>query len=463
MGVKGLWKLLEPCGRRIHVETLENTTLAVDVSIWMTQFVKAMRDEEGRPIKNAHVIGTLRRVAKLLYHGVRPVIVFDGGVPALKERLIRQRRMRRERREDDARSTAKRLLAARLRAEALRRKAPAQNTEAAYAGGFDPGSQGEAAPTRAPAPRPAPARPSPESSSDDDDDGCEWERGETADGLGVAADGDASAVDVEALIALPPAVRKARVEAVNRKQRVAARRRLMPVAGDADEFSATQLSSFLRGATFRQRVERAQAERGDDDARGERIHSDPKRRFVLMRDDENGQQVRGGVKARMERFLQANDEEVPEEEEVADDDAPPTCAACGRRKSRCACALRHGACARRPAPRPRPTPQTVVPLPGQSIDEALEEAELRYVEDFPEEFAGSDDDAAPAPAPVDGGDDAPALPGGGDDDSSEESSDDEVMDFSGVSTATLRDMCEARGLFRGGTRRFLLQRLERNP
>ena len=84
MGVKGLWKLLEPCGRRIHVETLENTTLAVDVSIWMTQFVKAMRDEEGRPIKNAHVIGTLRRVAKLLYHGVRPVIVFDGGVPALK-------------------------------------------------------------------------------------------------------------------------------------------------------------------------------------------------------------------------------------------------------------------------------------------------------------------------------------------------------------------------------------------
>ncbi len=288
MGVKGLWKLLEPCGRRIHVETLENTTLAVDVSIWMTQFVKAMRDEEGRPIKNAHVIGTLRRVAKLLYHGVRPVIVFDGGVPALKERLIRQRRMRRERREDDARSTAKRLLAARLRAEALRRKAPAQNTEAAYAGGFDPGSQGEAAPTRAPAPRPAPAQPSPESSSDDDDDGCEWERGETADGLGVAADGDASAVDVEALIALPPAVRKARVEAVNRKQRVAARRRLMPVAGDADEFSATQLSSFLRGATFRQRVERAQAERGDDDARGERIHSDPQRRFVLLRDDEDG-------------------------------------------------------------------------------------------------------------------------------------------------------------------------------
>ncbi len=46
----------------------------------------------------------------------------------------------------------------------------------------------------------------------------------------------------------------------------------------------------------------------------------------------------------------------------------------------------------RPAPRPRPPPQPVVPLPGQSIAEALEEAELRYVEDFPEEFVGSDDE-----------------------------------------------------------------------
>ena len=58
MGVQGLWKLLAPCGRRISVETLEHTTLAIDVSIWLTQFVKAMRDDEGRPIRNAHLIGT---------------------------------------------------------------------------------------------------------------------------------------------------------------------------------------------------------------------------------------------------------------------------------------------------------------------------------------------------------------------------------------------------------------------
>jgi len=50
----------------------------------------------------------------------------------------------------------------------------------------------------------------------------------------------------------------------------------------------------------------------------------------------------------------------------------------------------------RPAPRPRPTLQTVVPLPGQSIEEAFEEAELRYVEDFPEEFVESDEEEAPS-------------------------------------------------------------------
>ena len=50
----------------------------------------------------------------------------------------------------------------------------------------------------------------------------------------------------------------------------------------------------------------------------------------------------------------------------------------------------------------------LVPLAGDD-EEVDEEAELRYVEDFPEEFAGSDDDAAPAPALVDGGDDARSL------------------------------------------------------
>jgi len=35
------------------------------VSIWLTQFIKAMRDDEGKVVKNAHLIGTFRRIVKV--------------------------------------------------------------------------------------------------------------------------------------------------------------------------------------------------------------------------------------------------------------------------------------------------------------------------------------------------------------------------------------------------------------
>ena len=47
MGVSHLWDLLAPCGRRMSLERLARKKLAVDASIWLIQFVKAMRDEQG--------------------------------------------------------------------------------------------------------------------------------------------------------------------------------------------------------------------------------------------------------------------------------------------------------------------------------------------------------------------------------------------------------------------------------
>jgi hypothetical protein len=35
-----------------------------DASIWVHQFVKAMRDERGEPLPNAHLIGFFRRICK---------------------------------------------------------------------------------------------------------------------------------------------------------------------------------------------------------------------------------------------------------------------------------------------------------------------------------------------------------------------------------------------------------------
>lgn len=91
MGVKDLWQLLSAVGRRISIETLETKVLAIDVSIWITQFIKAMRDEDGKTIHNAHLIGTIRRILKLLYHRIRPVFVFDGVAPSIKQRTLRRR------------------------------------------------------------------------------------------------------------------------------------------------------------------------------------------------------------------------------------------------------------------------------------------------------------------------------------------------------------------------------------
>ena len=101
MGVKDLWQLLAPIGRRVSIESLEGKVLAIDMSIWITQFIKAMRDDEGKMIRNAHLLGTIRRILRLLYHKIRPVFVFDGETPAMKARIMQQRRKVHERHVSD--------------------------------------------------------------------------------------------------------------------------------------------------------------------------------------------------------------------------------------------------------------------------------------------------------------------------------------------------------------------------
>ena len=95
MGVKGLWKLLEPVGRRVDLATLRGTIVAVDASIWLVQFVKAMRGPDGEALPAAHLLGTFRRVLRLLFFRIRPVFVFDGGTTPLKRRTVLLRAPRR--------------------------------------------------------------------------------------------------------------------------------------------------------------------------------------------------------------------------------------------------------------------------------------------------------------------------------------------------------------------------------
>ena len=92
MGVKNLWSLLEPTGRRVNIESLGGKRVAVDASIWLVQFIKAMRDERGDMLHNAHLMGFFRRICRLLYHRISPIFVFDGSTPALKRRTTAARR-----------------------------------------------------------------------------------------------------------------------------------------------------------------------------------------------------------------------------------------------------------------------------------------------------------------------------------------------------------------------------------
>ena len=118
MGVTGLWTIVQPCARPIKLETLNKKRLAVDASIWIYQFLKAVRDKEGNALRNSHVVGFFRRICKLLFFGIKPVFVFDGGAPALKRQTISGRKARREGKREDAVRTAGRLLAVQMQRRA---------------------------------------------------------------------------------------------------------------------------------------------------------------------------------------------------------------------------------------------------------------------------------------------------------------------------------------------------------
>lgn len=118
----GLWELLTPMGRPIRVEALRGKRLAIDASIWMYQFLAALKDSQGSP----HVWGFFKRICKLLYFGIRPIFVFDGSPPRLKLETIRRRKQRGEE-IVDVRVVARRILSRKLQGhaeEALDRKSP---------------------------------------------------------------------------------------------------------------------------------------------------------------------------------------------------------------------------------------------------------------------------------------------------------------------------------------------------
>ncbi|KAL6931092.1 related to DNA repair protein RAD2 [Hanseniaspora guilliermondii] len=126
MGVHKLWTLLEPSSKPVKLDSLNDQVLAVDASIWLYQFITALKHqktknnngefslEENNVFVNAHLIGFFRRICKLLHYGIKPVFIFDGEVCELKKNTIMERKKRKEGNRESSKDVARRILAMQL-------------------------------------------------------------------------------------------------------------------------------------------------------------------------------------------------------------------------------------------------------------------------------------------------------------------------------------------------------------
>lgn len=336
MGVKGLWRLLLPIGRRISIETLHGKILAIDASIWLTQFVKAMRDPEtGRVTAAAHLIGFFRRLCRLRFHGIKAVFVFDGATPEIKKREVMERKRRREQFATLTDGSVQRL-ARKLLTETLQRKqkeaASRLQSAGAFVAGFDPGDQDKCRTDGDQKADSVIASKTEGQESDDltylkddleevveidatkkEQDVNDWDLP-----LAVAAAEEAKEMEEESgesdveyedfnvltskpqitkevgfsvdyISSLPAVQRKDAVEKAKREQRLQSRTEFMPAAAHPEDFSSVQLKNFLKSCKLNKDIQsmaKAAAAKDDNGLPGEVMASDRTTRVELIREDD---------------------------------------------------------------------------------------------------------------------------------------------------------------------------------
>ena|SRR3990167_3434442 len=114
MGVNKLWEVVQGTGRVVTLESLRGKRIAIDISIWLHRFIKAMKERSGKAKMGSHILGVFFRCCKLLFFNIQPIFVFDGEVPHLKLQTIMKRRQSKELNEQKLRKTARELLLKRM-------------------------------------------------------------------------------------------------------------------------------------------------------------------------------------------------------------------------------------------------------------------------------------------------------------------------------------------------------------
>eukprot|EP00803_Ostreobium_quekettii_P004915 evm.model.scf_615.3 EVM.evm.TU.scf_615.3 scf_615:20234-34220(+) len=312
MGVQGLWPLLEPIGRRINVEALSNKKLAVDASIWLHQFVKAMRDERGEVVKHAHLLGFFRRICRLLFHRIHPVFVFDGATPALKRRTIIARRRRQEVQNAKLRKTAEKLLMNQLKVAALTQVIDKEKQAEEQRNGAGPSTSAKTGKKSDVAVACAASKDSdgesadsagPFSVSDGSQNGDRGARDSRAgklpggflieeDTTGAVeeqakwAEDDVVDIDPEVLCTLPPSVQYDVLLKLRDRQFGENRERLASLSEQPEEFSLHQMNTYLKSTEMRRKIEGIRSDIGrvvgKDGLQVQKIASEENREFVLQ-------------------------------------------------------------------------------------------------------------------------------------------------------------------------------------
>uniref|UniRef100_A0A8C3W470 DNA excision repair protein ERCC-5 n=1 Tax=Catagonus wagneri TaxID=51154 RepID=A0A8C3W470_9CETA len=253
MGVQGLWKLLECSGRQVNPETLEGKILAVDISIWLNQALKGVRDRHGNSIENAHLLTLFHRLCQLLFFRIRPIFVFDGDAPLLKKQTLAKRRQRKDLATNDSKKTTEKLLKTFLkrqvvktalkskREEALPSLTQVQRENDIYA---------------------LPPLEEKEKNSSEEEDEKEWqERMIQKQALQEEFFRNPQAVDIESedFSSLPPEIKH---EILTDMKEFTKRRRTLfePMPEESSDFSQYQLKGLLKKNYLNQHIENVQKE-----------------------------------------------------------------------------------------------------------------------------------------------------------------------------------------------------------
>uniref|UniRef100_UPI003D9C7350 DNA excision repair protein ERCC-5 n=1 Tax=Equus caballus TaxID=9796 RepID=UPI003D9C7350 len=253
MGVQGLWKLLECSGRQVSPETLEGKILAVDISIWLNQALKGVRDHHGNSIENAHLLTLFHRLCKLLFFRIRPIFVFDGDAPLLKKQTLAKRRHRKDLATSDSRKTTEKLLKTFLKRQAIKSALKSKRDEAL--------------PSLTQVRREddiyvLPPLQEEEKNSSEEEDEKEWqERMNQKQALQEEFFHNPQAVDIESedFCSLPPEIKH---EILTDMKEFTKRRRTLfeAMPEESSDFSQYQLKGLLKKNYLNQRIENVQKE-----------------------------------------------------------------------------------------------------------------------------------------------------------------------------------------------------------